>query len=55
LLKRRIERAAPLLKQGDLAIVQVAHEFGFADQAHFTRVFKQVKGVTPKRFLAQGL
>ncbi|NJL49309.1 MAG: helix-turn-helix transcriptional regulator [Leptolyngbyaceae cyanobacterium SM2_5_2] len=55
LLKRRIERAAPLLKQGDLAIVQVAHEFGFADQAHFTRVFKQVKGLTPKRFLAQGL
>lgn len=50
-LKRRVERAAHALKQGDLAIAQVAHRFGFTDQSHFTRVFKQVKGVTPKRYL----
>jgi AraC family transcriptional regulator len=35
-----------------VAIAAVAIEFGFADQSHFTRVFKQVKGVTPKQFLA---
>ncbi|NER82126.1 MAG: helix-turn-helix transcriptional regulator [Leptolyngbya sp. SIO1D8] len=32
-------------------MTQVAHTFGFTHQAHFTRVFKQVKGVTPKRFV----
>ncbi|NEP19962.1 MAG: helix-turn-helix transcriptional regulator [Leptolyngbya sp. SIO4C1] len=53
-MKRRIERAAHCLIQGDSEIVQVAHQFGFTDQAHFTRVFKQMKGTTPKRFIQQG-
>lgn len=52
-LKRRIERATHVLQQGDLTIAQVAYKFGFADQSHFTRVFKQVKGITPKFFLKQ--
>ncbi|MEO1400651.1 MAG: AraC family transcriptional regulator [Cyanobacteria bacterium J06635_1] len=56
LMKRRVERAAMLLKQSghkqdSLTIAQIAHQFGFTDQSHFTRVFKQVKGLTPKRFL----
>ncbi|NEQ42548.1 MAG: AraC family transcriptional regulator [Leptolyngbya sp. SIOISBB] len=50
-LKRRIERAAVVLSQGDRAIAQVAQQFGFADQSHFTRTFKQFKGLTPKQFL----
>lgn len=58
LMKCRIERAATalkqnVLKQNGLTIAQVAHQFSFADQSHFTRVFKQVKGVTPKQFLKQ--
>ncbi|MEM8641514.1 MAG: AraC family transcriptional regulator [Cyanobacteria bacterium P01_G01_bin.54] len=53
-LKRRIERAAQFLKQGE-AIAQVAYRFGFTDQSHFTRVFKQVKGVTPRAFVQQRL
>lgn len=52
-LKRRVERAAHALKQGDWAIAQIAHRFGFTDQSHFTRVFKQVKGITPKRYLQE--
>lgn len=56
LMKRRVERAAVALKKADLggnpgAIAQTAHDFGFADQSHFTRVFKQVKGETPRQFL----
>ena len=53
-MKRRIEQAARRLSQGDSEIAQVAHQFGFTDQAHFTRVFKQMKGTTPKRFIQQG-
>ena len=57
LMRRRVERAAIVLrkssKQEFLTIAQVAHQFSFADQSHFTRMFKQVKGVTPKQFLQQ--
>ncbi|MEM9217786.1 MAG: AraC family transcriptional regulator [Cyanobacteria bacterium P01_F01_bin.150] len=53
-LKRRIEIAARCLKEGE-AIAQVAYRFGFTDQSHFTRVFKQFKGVTPKCFIKQDL
>jgi AraC-like DNA-binding protein len=31
-------------------MVEVAHELGFADQAHFSRVFKRVLGVTPSTY-----
>ncbi|MGB0563269.1 MAG: helix-turn-helix transcriptional regulator [Spirulinaceae cyanobacterium] len=49
-LKRRIEKAAKRLKQGE-PIAQIAHLFRFTDQSHFTRVFKQFKGMTPKSFM----
>lgn len=56
-MKRRIERAAITLKRevpkDALTIAQVAHQFGFADQSHFTRVFRQNKGMTPKAFLKE--
>ncbi|GAB7524239.1 AraC family transcriptional regulator [Paraburkholderia sp. 2C] len=45
----RIRYAQKRLKQG-AAISLVAREAGYSDQAHFTRVFKQYTGVTPKSF-----
>jgi len=45
----RIRRAVQLLRQ-DKPIIAVGAETGFSDQAHFTRVFKQGIGVTPKVF-----
>jgi len=45
----RIRYAQKRLKQG-AALAVVAREAGYADQAHFTRVFKQYTGVTPKSF-----
>jgi AraC family transcriptional regulator len=47
LIGRRIERAKQLLRGADdLWLAQV----GFWDQGHFTRQFKRLVGVTPKRF-----
>lgn len=42
----RISRAKQLLAAG-YAIADIAHQTGFVDQAHFSRQFKRLNGVTP--------
>jgi AraC-like DNA-binding protein len=42
----RVERAKPMLRKGK-PIAEVAADLGFADQAHLTRHFKRLVGVTP--------
>ncbi|CAN7696664.1 AraC family transcriptional regulator [Pseudoduganella sp. LjRoot289] len=49
LLNRRIQLARGLLKEGG-AIAAVALETGFADQAHFQRIFKQFSAATPGQY-----
>lgn len=46
----RVERAKTLLKKNDKPLIQIAEECGFSDQAHFTKVFNQLEGMTPKVF-----
>ncbi len=45
-LNLRINAARSLMHQGE-SIATVAYRLGFADQAHFQRVFKAYTGVTP--------
>jgi AraC family transcriptional regulator len=47
LLKRRVERAKDLLERSSLSLLDVALSCGFADQSHFTRVFRASVGATP--------
>jgi AraC family transcriptional regulator len=50
-IARRVERAKRLLRERrELTLAQVAARSGFWDQGHFTRHFKRLVGVTPKRF-----
>lgn len=46
----RLEWAATRLETAESAIAQVALEAGFADQSHFTRVFKRHTGLTPAEY-----
>ncbi len=46
----RVRRAKSLLSAG-LPITQVAAETGFYDQAHLTRHFKRIVGLTPGRYV----
>jgi AraC-like DNA-binding protein len=48
-LQLRVDRAKTLLA-GGLDIAAVALRTGFADQSHFTRIFRRSVGVTPGRF-----
>ena len=47
----RLEQAARLLKEQKLNIAQVAFEVGFANQAHFSTVFKKHFGVSPSEYV----
>jgi AraC family transcriptional regulator len=47
LLTLRLEHARRLLDSTEAVLSDVAHSAGFADQAHFTRMFKREFGVTP--------
>lgn len=47
----RVEIAKQLLADGE-PIARVAAEVGFADQSHFTRVFRDFTGATPSQYQA---
>jgi AraC-like DNA-binding protein len=51
LLGRRLELARQRMRVGR-PLADVAYEVGFADQAHFTRTFKEAFGLTPARYRA---
>jgi AraC-like DNA-binding protein len=48
-LRLRVERARDRLAHG-AELQAVAHDLGFADQAHFTRIFKRIVGITPGEY-----
>lgn len=50
-LQRRVVAARERLRS-DWTISEVAHELGFADQSHFTRLFLRVFGLTPGEYRA---
>ncbi|MGW9331156.1 helix-turn-helix domain-containing protein [Bosea sp. NPDC055594] len=49
----RFENASKRLRDTDARIVEIALSSGYTDHAHFTRAFRRMTGVTPKRFREQ--
>lgn len=50
--KQKVQRSLALLRRKDCSITQIAHDSGFADQSHYTRIFRRIKGTTPARYRA---
>jgi len=50
IIHRRIERAQALLLDTKLSIAEIAHDCGFADQVHLTRLFGRSVGTSPALF-----
>lgn len=48
--RMRVDRAARELAGSRRPIAEIAAQFGFADQSHFSRVFVKLTGVTPARY-----
>ncbi len=51
--EHRIEQVKRALQADHVMIADVATQFGFADQAHLTRVFRQITGTTPAAWLRE--
>jgi len=52
--RRRIERAAGLLVGSDQPIADVAALAGFADQSHFSKLFRKYRGMSPAEYRRLG-
>lgn len=46
----RINQSQTLLLDSDLSIVEIARMCGFEDQSYFTKVFRKITGMTPKKY-----
>lgn len=46
----RIERARRQIIEGSAPLAEIALRVGFADQSHFSRIFKRHTGMTPSEF-----
>src|SRR5262249_58739901 len=53
LRQRRVEFACRQLATSDAPLVEIALAAGFADQSHFSKVFKRRMGMTPAAFRQQ--
>lgn len=50
----RIGKAKEMLQKGNRKIYEIAFEAGYSDVKYFCRVFKEVTGVSPKKYLQYG-
>ena len=50
LTRLRIQKAKELLRQTELPIGEISEAIGYANQEHFSRVFKKLAGVSPSAY-----
>ena len=46
----RVDRACCYLEQDYLKTYEIAYKVGFNDEKYFSKVFKKIKGVSPKQY-----
>jgi AraC family transcriptional regulator len=48
--RKKVEKAAELLQNTDIPIKDISSQMGFANQQYFDRVFRRVKGMSPREY-----
>lgn len=46
----RVDLACEMIRRNGKSLAEIAADCGFCDQSYFTRVFQDLKGMTPKQF-----
>jgi AraC-like DNA-binding protein len=50
----RMQKAMPLLRNGDKKLVEIARMVGYESDAAFSRAFKRVVGIAPRKYRQNG-
>jgi AraC family transcriptional regulator len=50
-----MRRAEEFLRNSNKTVLEVSVRTGFADQSHFTKVFRHFVGVSPSEYRAQAV
>ena len=50
----RIKKSMPLIYDGNLGMAEIAELVGFSEQKNFSRIFKEVVGVSPTEYKRRG-
>jgi AraC-like DNA-binding protein len=53
--RRRVERAQQLMLVSEQSLVEIALSCGFADQAHYCRIFRTIVGLSPNAWRRQNM
>lgn len=53
LQRMRVEEACRLIEQGEQQMVRIAQKVGYGDVKHFARVFRRIKGISPREFRSE--
>lgn len=48
--EKKVERAQELLRFSDFSLIKIATDLSFSSQSHFTQVFHDFTGMTPKKY-----
>lgn len=48
--EKKIEQAQHLLKYSDYSLIDIANHLSFSSQSHFIQTFRQLVGMTPKKY-----
>lgn len=48
--KQKIEKARNLLRYSDYSVIEIANRLSFSSQSHFIQQFREIVGMTPKKY-----